>query len=606
MAILQIKNLHKSYGPRVIFDEANVTLNSEQKAGFIGRNGTGKSTLCKIIIGQEAADGGEVIQSADLRLAYLEQRDPFTPGETALDFLTRHTQQPAWRCGEVAGRFQLKQALLETAVHALSGGYQTRVKLTAMLLREPNFLILDEPSNYLDLKTLILLEEFLQDFDGGFLIVSHDREFLKKTCEYTAEAENGDVVLYPGSVEEYFTFKEEQQVQAASINKNIEAKQKQLQKFIDHFGAKASKATQAKSKLKQLHRLGKDKIEVQHTASTVKIRIPQVDQTNGVALRTKDLTIGYPEKIVAKNINVEGDRGAHIAVLGENGQGKTTFLRTLAKDLPLKSGEFKWGNNLKVGYYAQHVFSSLHPKHDVYTHLESVADTSVSRQDILNIAGSFLFKGDDVRKNVSVLSGGERARLCLAGLLLTKSPVLLLDEPTNHLDFETVEALANGLKEFAGTIFFISHDRTFVNLLATEIFDVKNGSIMRYPGTYEEYVYFLEQQAQEDPNTEKTEEKPKAEAPKEPPADPVKDLKPKIAQLKKDVQQAEEKVTAYKTEKETILQDFIQSPMAYSRDREKRLKEVTALLEKEEALWIELQARLEKLTAELAGISVRK
>ncbi len=606
MAVLQLKNIHKSYGARIIFDDVTVSFSTEQKVGVIGRNGAGKSTLCKIILGDEEMDSGTITKSSDLRLSYLPQHDPFEPEETLVDFLMRYSGKEEWECGMMAAKFQLRYDLLYERVKSLSGGYQTRVKLTGMLLTDPNFLILYEPSNYLDLNTLILLENFLQDFDGGFLIVSHDREFLKKTCEYTAEAENGDVVLYPGSVEEYFTFKEEQQVQAASINKNIEAKQKQLQKFIDRFGAKASKATQAKSKLKQLHRLGKDKIEVQHTASTVKIRIPQVERTNGVAFRTKDLVIGYPEKIVAKNINAEGDRGAHIAVLGENGQGKTTFLRTLAGDLPLKSGEFKWGNNLKVGYYAQHVFSSLHPKHDVYTHLESVADTSVSRQDILNIAGSFLFKGDDVRKSVSVLSGGERARLCLAGLLLTKSPVLLLDEPTNHLDFETVEALANGLKEFAGTIFFISHDRTFVNLLATEIFDVKNGSIMRYPGTYEEYVYFLEQQAQEDPNSEKMEEKPKAEAPKEPPADPVKDLKPKIAQLKKDVQQAEEKVAAHKTEKETILQDFIQSPTAYSRDREKRLKEVTALLEKEEALWIDLQAQLEKLTAELTGISARK
>ena len=174
-AIVQLKDIRKSFGPRVIFDDANATLTTDQKAGFIGRNGAGKSTLCKIIIGQDTADSGEVIQSADLRLSYLEQQDPFTPEETVLDFLMRHTGQEAWRCGEVAGRFQLKHEWLEARVHSLSGGYQTRVKLTSMLLREPNFLVLDEPSNYLDLKTLILLEEFLRDFRGGFLIVSHDR-----------------------------------------------------------------------------------------------------------------------------------------------------------------------------------------------------------------------------------------------------------------------------------------------------------------------------------------------------------------------------------------------------------------------------------------------
>src|SRR3989338_8589094 len=194
-AILQLKAIHKRYGPRVIFDDANATLSTDQKAGFIGRNGAGKSTLCKIIIGQEPLDSGEVVQSADLRLSYLEQHDLATPDETVLDFLIRRTGQESWRCGKIAGRFQLKRELLTTHIRGLSGGYQTRVKLTAMLLREPNFLVLDEPSNYLDLNTLILLEEFLEDFNGGFLIVSHDREFLKKTCDHTLEAENGALTL---------------------------------------------------------------------------------------------------------------------------------------------------------------------------------------------------------------------------------------------------------------------------------------------------------------------------------------------------------------------------------------------------------------------------
>jgi len=606
MAVLQLKNIHKAYGASIIFDDVTAAFSTEQKVGVIGRNGAGKSTLCRIILGEEEMDGGTIVKSSDLRLSYLPQQDPFEPGETVAEFLMRYSDREEWECGMMAAKFQLKHSLLYEKVKSLSGGYQTRIKLTGMLLKDPNFLILDEPSNYLDLNTLILLENFLQDYDGGFLIVSHDREFLKKTCEYTLEAENGDLTFYPGDVEEYLTFKEEQLSQAASINKNIEAKQKQLQKFIDRFGAKASKATQAKSKLKQLHRLSKDKIEIQHTASTVRIRIPSVERTNGVALRTKDLVIGYPGKTVAQGIHVEGERGSHIAVLGENGQGKTTFLRTLAGDLPALGGEYRWGNNLKTAYYAQHVFSSLHPKHSVYSHLESVAASDVSRQDILNIAGSFLFKGDEVNKSVSVLSGGERARLCLAGLLLTKSPILLLDEPTNHLDFETVEALARALKEFAGTIFFISHDRTFVNLLATEIFDVKNGSIKRYPGTYEEYVYFLEKQAQEDPDAEDEKpEPPKEAAPKASLKDLTKELKAEIARIKKEIQEAEEKVATHKTEKESILQDFIQSPAAYSRERETRLKEVAGLLEKEEALWLELQAKLEKLTIELNSLSAR-
>ena len=491
-AILQLKDIHKSFGARVIFDEANVTLNSEQKAGFIGRNGAGKSTLCKIIIGQETADSGKVVQSADLRLSYLEQHDPFAPSESVLAFLKRYTGQETWRCGEVASRFQLKNELLETSVKSLSGGYQTRVKLTAMLLSDPNFLILDEPSNYLDLKTLILLEEFLQDFDGGFVIVSHDREFLKKTCDHTLEAENGRLMLYPGTVEEYLLFKQEQQAQALRYNKSIESKREQLQAFVDRFKAKASKASQARSKMKQIEKL--KTVEVAEAQGTVHIRIPSMQRRNGVAFRCKELAIGYPEKLVAKKIHMDVDHGAHVAVLGDNGQGKTTFMRTIAGDLPPKGGEFRWGFNCSVAYYAQHIVASLDPTHDVLTHLESQAAGSVTRQEVLAMAGSFLFKGNDVKKSVSVLSGGECARLCLAGLLLKKSSVLLLDEPTNHLDFETVEALGAALRQFHGTVFFISHDRTFVNMIATQILEVKDGAVIQYAGSYADYVYHLELQ----------------------------------------------------------------------------------------------------------------
>ena len=495
-AVLQIAAIHKRFGSRVLFDDATVAMNSEQKVGFIGRNGAGKSTLCKIIIGQESADSGQVVRSADLRLSYLEQHDPFTPSETVCAFLMRYTGQEAWRCGEIAARFQLKNELLETPVKSLSGGYQTRVKLTAMLLSEPNFLILDEPSNYLDLRTLVLLEEFLQDFDGGFLIVSHDREFLKKTCTHTLEAENGRLTLYPGTVEEYLTFKQEQQAQAISTNETIEKKRQQLQKFVDRFRAKASKASQARSKMKQIEKL--KTIDLAEAQSNVKIRIPSLPPRNGVAFRCKDLSIGYPEKLVAKRIHVDVDHGAHVAVLGDNGQGKTMFLRTIAGDLAPKEGTFRWGFNCEVAYYAQHVVTALDRTQDVFTHLESRAAPSVTRQEVLAMAGSFLFRGNDVKKSVSVLSGGECARLCLAGLLLRKNSVLLLDEPTNHLDFETVEALGAALCQFQGTVFLISHDRTFVNMIATQILEVKDGSVVQYPGSYSDYVYHLETQVRKE------------------------------------------------------------------------------------------------------------
>jgi len=588
--LLQLNDIHKSYGARVILEDATASFLENQKIGVIGRNGAGKSTLCKIITGHEEADRGTLIRSTELRLSYLEQHDPFKLDESVIGFLMRYTQKEEWRCGKVAGRFQLKNEILSAPIGSLSGGYRTRVKLASMLLAEPNFLILDEPTNYLDLKTLILLEEFLQDYDGGFLIVSHDREFLKKTCDHTLEVENGSCMLYPGSVEEYLIFKEEQKEQALSYNKNIEAKQKQLQTFVDRFRAKASKASQAKSKMKQIEKL--KKIEVGHPLSNVHIKIPPVEKKNGIAFTCEGLAIGYPEKSVASKINLEIHQGAHVAVLGDNGQGKTTFLRTLAGDLELKAGKFRWGHNLKIGYYAQHVFSALDPETDVYTHLSNLAAPGVTSQEILNLAGSFLFKGDDVKKKTAVLSGGERARLCLAGLLLGKSQVLLFDEPTNHLDFETVEALGRALKSFSGTLFFISHDRTFVNLVASEIIEVNNGAVRRYPGSYEEYVYHLEK-------TLRTElgqlDNPKTEtkAPTEKPKSDYHLKKEKESEKRKlasRIKKIEEELAAFKKEREAIHQDFMNDSMSWSRERHERYDALTKLIEAHEELWLELTA----------------
>ncbi len=603
--LLQLNNIHKSYGARVILEDATASFSEEQKIGMIGRNGAGKSTLCKIITGHEEKDGGEIVKSADLRLSYLEQHDPYKLDETVIDFLMRYTGKEEWQCGKIAGQFQLKNDILKATIGSLSGGFRTRVKLTSMLLTEPNFLLLDEPTNYLDLKTLILLEEFLQGYPGGFLIVSHDREFLKKTCEHTLEVENGGCTLYPGSVENYLIFKEEQKAQALSYNKNVEAKQKQLQEFVDRFRAKASKASQAKSKMKQIEKL--KTIDVGHALSNVHIKIPQVDTRNGVALVCSDLAIGYPDKLVASRIHVDIDHGKHVAVLGDNGQGKTTFLRTIAGELESKGGKFRWGYGASLGYYAQHVFVSLDPETDVYTHLSNVAAAGVTRQEILNLAGSFLFKGEDVKKKVKVLSGGERARLCLAGLLLTKSQILLLDEPTNHLDFETVEALGHALKGFSGTLFFVSHDRTFVNLVANEIIEVGGGDVRRYPGTYEEYVYHLEKTLKEELNVgvppvgaqKKAATSPAPTAPVVGKAKSDYDLKKEQESEKRRlttrIKKIETELQAYKKEHEEIHQGFMKDAGSWTQERYKRLEQLARLIESHEQIWLEITEQLEAL-----------
>lgn len=600
-ALLQIQEIHKSYGARVILDEVTASFSTDQKIGVIGRNGAGKSTLCKIITGHEEADSGSVLQTGGLRLSYLEQQDPFKLDETILNFLVRYTGREEWECGEMAHRFQISNDMLDLAVGSLAGGFRTRVKLAAMLLKEPNFLILDEPTNYLDLSTLILLENFLQDFRGGYLVVSHDREFLKRTCEETLEIENGDLMLYPGNIEEYFTFKEEQLKQKVAYNRSVTKKKEQLQQFVNRFKAKASMASRAQSKLKQIGKL--KTIEIEHPMSNVRIKIPPVQLRSGTALTCENLSIGYPEKVVASDIHLDVDRDAHVAVLGDNGQGKTTFLRTIVGDLPDKGGTAFWSNGLKLGYYAQHVFGTLDPSDDVYTYLNRDAADGVTSQDVLDVAGSFLFRGDDVKKKIGVLSGGERARLVLAGLLLQKCHVLLLDEPTNHLDFETVEALGRSLKVFGGTLFFISHDRTFVNLVATQIIEVKNGRVKKYNGTYEDYAYHLEQVAQGIQQEEnrlheehvrthpkKVESTPKIEKRKQ-----KVEKRREVKELKEKIVKAEKRLKHLTTERDRLVKEIESNPFNFSQERNQRLEDLPILMEKEESKWLNLQTKLEKI-----------
>ena len=599
--LIQLNNISKRYGSAEIFDNVNVTFAAKNKIGVIGRNGAGKSTLCKIITGEEEADSGVVDKSRELRLSYLEQHDPFDKNETVLEFLQRYTHKEDWKCGKAAGRFQIKNSLLiSTPIGDLSGGYQTRVKLTAMLLRDPNFLVLDEPTNFLDLSTLILLENFLKEYPGAFLIVSHDREFLKKTCEQTLEIENADVTLFPGNVEEYFEYKADIIRQKTQYNKNLETKQKQLSAFVERFRAKNTKARQAQSKLKQLKKL--EKIEIDHPISTVTIRIPAVHIRKGLAAACENLSIGYPEKTVASDINLRIVRGERFAVLGDNGQGKTTFLKTLAGVIPALDGDYTWSKLVTVGYYAQNVYANLDPNDDIITYLQKQAAPDVFRQEILNIAGSFLFRGDDVLKPIKVLSGGERARLCLAGLLLAKKATLLLDEPTNHLDFETVEALGAALRDYTGTVLFVSHDRTFVNMVSTGILDVKDGDIVHYPGTYEEYVYRLEQQARPDSarggNNSTGAEKNTAE--KKSDFHTRKELKSRINKLRTQAKKLEEEIAKYDKEKQATVTIFSLKPENYSLGLNKRYDELLQLLADRENRWLAIQETIEECKSQIS------
>jgi ATP-binding cassette, subfamily F, member 3 len=484
--LLQIAKATKQYGDQILLDQAEATIPDNVKIGFVGRNGAGKSTLLRVFLGEEELDSGEVIRHPDLRLGYLRQHDPFLPGETSLDYLMRDSGRPAWKCGEVAGRFELKGSYLNGPIHQLSGGWQTRVKLAALLLHEPNLLLLDEPTNFLDLRTQILLEHFLASYDGGCLIVSHDRAFLNATCEQTLGLSRGKLTAFPGKVDAYLQFVKDRREHDQRSNEAVIAKRKHLEDFIARNKARAATAKLAQSKGKMLEKL--ELTEVSGEEASVRIRPPRIEPRKGIALRCKELAVGYPDREIATDIRLELDHGSRAAIVGDNGQGKTTFLRTIVDSLKPIAGEVRWGHGCQVGVYAQHVYTALPDNQTVFDYLRKGAVIGTKDQEILDVAGSFLFKGSHVEKTVSVLSGGERARLCLAALLLSKHNVLILDEPGNHLDVDTVEALIDALKDYQGTVIFTSHDRHFASQVATCVIEVRDGRVTNYSGKYAAYL----------------------------------------------------------------------------------------------------------------------
>jgi ATP-binding cassette subfamily F protein 3 len=485
-SLLQLVNATKRFGDQVLLDNTSVTIGDDVKVGFVGRNGAGKSTLLRILLGEEDLDSGEVVRSRSLRLGYLRQHDPFLPGESTLDFLMRDSGQPDWKCGEVAGQFEIKGAYLNGPIGALSGGWQTRAKLAALLLHEPNLLMLDEPTNFLDLRTQILLEHFLASHRSACLIVSHDRAFLGATCDHTLDLSRGKLTSYPGKVDAYLEFQRENRLRDERSNEAVKAKMKHLQDFIDRNKARAATAKLAQSKSKALEKL--ELTTILGDEPTARIRAPRVEPRKGSVLRCVDLAVGYPDRRIASDIRMELDHGVRAAIVGDNGQGKTTFLRTIVGSLAPLAGDVRWGHGCKVGVYAQHVYTSLPPKQTVLEYLRRSASFGKKDQEILDVAGSFLFRGSHVDKSISVLSGGERARLCMAGLMLNDHNVLVLDEPGNHLDVDTVESLVEALVEYKGTVIFTSHDRHFMKQVATCIVEVRDGRVTNFNGQYEAYL----------------------------------------------------------------------------------------------------------------------
>ncbi|MCA9229154.1 MAG: ABC-F family ATP-binding cassette domain-containing protein [Planctomycetales bacterium] len=587
--VLQLQDAHKRYGEQELLDGTGCALADDQKVGLIGRNGAGKSTICRILLGEEELDQGEVVRSRKLRLGYLRQHDPFLDGETVLGFLMRDSGQPEWRCGEIAWQFQLPDAMLDQLVRELSGGWQTRVKLAALLLHDPNLLILDEPTNFLDLRTQMLLEEFLQSFPGGCLIVSHDRAFLKRTCDNTLEISRGQLNMFPGDVDAYLENLAERREHDHRVNAATLTKRKQLETFINKNRANANTASQARSKAKQLERL--QLVEVQGEEAEIHFSFPEVQPRQGPALRVEQLAIGYSDYEVASGIQLDVDHGTRVGIVGDNGQGKTTFLRTICNSIEPLAGQLKWGFGCQVGVYAQHVYTTLPEDQTVEDYLHYQAAEGTTIQQVKDVAGSFLFSGELVSKRIRVLSGGERARLVLAGLLLQKHNVLVLDEPGNHLDVETVDALADALCRYQGTVIFTSHDRHFMHRVATAVIEVRDRRVTSYPASYDDYVYRvrkeLEAGLRAEHATRGTREPAKSSAPRKLGGREERELQKKLKAVERKIAKLDE-------DKRTIHEKMLSTTEA--QDVQQLHDELTAMGSEVELLeeqWLDIFNELE-------------
>jgi len=545
VSLLAANELSLAFGPKVVLDRASFTIGPRDRIGLVGANGTGKSSLMRILAGTVHPDGGELVVRRGARAGYLPQDVAelpdlplveavlsTVPGRTALEGRLAQAEAALAVAPEAPEQLELSQALAELheeldhfeehygrhraerilgglgftqddlsrPARHFSGGWKMRAALAGLLLQDPELLLLDEPTNHLDVPTLEWFEAFLRGTRKALLLVSHDREFLNRQIDRVVALEPEGLRTYTGDFDDYRRQRAEEEVRLEAQAKRQAAKRAQLETFIERFGAKNTKAAQAKSKEKQLDRMEEVKL-LEHRA-TLRFRFAEAPRSGREVLRLEGLSKAFGAKAVYRRLDTAVQRGERVAVIGPNGAGKSTLLKLVAGELRADAGQVKLGHGVLAGYYAQHhferaehedggpirTFGTLDPDRTV---LDTLWDLVPDQGEayVRGVAGSFLFSGDDVEKKVGVLSGGERARVALAKLLLVPANLLLLDEPTNHLDLDSSEALIEALKGYGGTLLFVSHNRSFVNQLATVVWEVKDGGVLPFPGNLDDWWY---------------------------------------------------------------------------------------------------------------------
>ena len=495
--MLTVAGLSKSFGGRELFDDVSLNIMSGDRIAITGPNGAGKSTLIKIILGKEEPDGGTVSFIRGTRVGYLPQESEPAGNETVLEVAIPHEHehdgQFVAKVKQILNSLGFKLTDYDRPAREMSGGWIMRAHLARLLADEPDLLMLDEPTNHLDLETLIWFQDYLKYYPGAILMISHDREFLNNLCTHIAELRSAKIQRYTGNYESYLEQRAANELILIATAKAQQRDIDRLQLFADRFGAKASKASQAQSKRKQIERIKENMVAVPDgPESTMGFSFPQPQRSGQRVITLEKIKFGYGEKLIYDGIDFEVERDQRIVLVGPNGAGKSTLLKLLAEVLKPQSGVHKLGHNAKYGYFAQHRAAMLNPRHTVF---QEAMDTPqrITEQSVRTVLGSFLFRGDDIYKPVSVLSGGEKSRLALVKLLLDPPNLLLMDEPTTHLDLASVDALIEALKQYQGTLVFISHDVHFIRALSTHVVRVEAGTLRHFGGGYQ---YYLDKTAQ--------------------------------------------------------------------------------------------------------------
>ena len=529
MIILQANKIERSFAGEVLFDTINLQVDERDRIALVGKNGAGKSTLLKILVGEEEPTSGEINKKKDVSLSYLAQDSRFESENTiynemlhVFDDLRRtetQLRQMELEMGEKSGEnldklmadydrlsenfrqaggftyeadirailngFKFDETMWQMKIAELSGGQNTRLALAKMLLEKPNLLVLDEPTNHLDIETIAWLENYLVNYSGALIIVSHDRYFLDKVATVTLDLTKHSLDRYVGNYSRFVELKEQK---LATEAKNYEKQQKEiaaLEDFVNRNLVRASTTKRAQSRRKQLEKMERlDKPEAGKKSANMTF---QSEKTSGnVVLTVENAAIGYDGEILSEPINLDLRKMNAVAIVGPNGIGKSTFIKSIVDQIPFIKGEKRFGANVEVGYYDQ-TQSKLTPSNTVLDELWN--DFKLTPEvEIRNRLGAFLFSGDDVKKSVGMLSGGERARLLLAKLSMENNNFLILDEPTNHLDIDSKEVLENALIDFDGTLLFVSHDRYFINRVATHVLELSENGSTLYLGDYDYYV----------------------------------------------------------------------------------------------------------------------